>query len=114
MIPYEPTMGRWSPLQPPVMAALLADVNTPWWVAGGWALDLFLGFQTRSHDDLDVGILRRDVAAVIANLPGWELFEAKSAGALSLGRLRKSAPRGEFALVSPIQRHELVIRADAR
>ena len=71
-------MGRWSPLQPPVMAALLADVNTPWWVAGGWALDLFLGFQTRSHDDLDVGILRRDVAAVIANLPGWELFEAKS------------------------------------
>ena len=71
-------MGHWCPLQPRAVATLLANINAPWWVAGGWALDFFLGFETRSHDDLDVGVLRRDVTAVTANFPGWEFFEAKS------------------------------------
>ena len=39
----------------------LAPMNTcqtAWWVAGGWALDLFLGRMTRPHHDVDVAILR--------------------------------------------------------
>lgn len=75
---HEPTIGHWSPLKPPAVATLLANINMPWWIAGGWALDLFLGCQTRPHGDLDVGVLRRDVTAVMANLLGWEFFEARS------------------------------------
>jgi hypothetical protein len=52
---------------------------TPWWVAGGWALDLFMGQQSRPHKDLDLGILRRDVKAVLAALDGWEFFAASGA-----------------------------------
>jgi hypothetical protein len=70
---------------------LLSALRTPWWVAGGWALDLYLGQVTRAHKDLDIGIFRKDAAIVLATLPGWEVFEAKD-GVLS--RLAVSdAPR---------------------
>jgi hypothetical protein len=57
-------------------------VDVPWWIAGGWAIDLFMGAQTRTHKDLDVGVRRADAPRVIAALPGWEFFEAKD-GSLS-------------------------------
>lgn len=65
-------------MQPHEVAALLVEIDVPWWVAGGWALDLFLGSQTRSHADVDVGVLRRDIASVVERLPEWEIFEAES------------------------------------
>lgn len=64
-----------------------------WWVAGGWALDLFVGDATRSHEDLDIGIFRNDACAMMASLRDWEIYEAKG-GALS--RLDVgSAPRAD-------------------
>jgi hypothetical protein len=56
---------------------LLSALRAPWWVAGGWALDLYLGKVTRAHKDLDIGIFRKDAAVVLAALPGWEFVEAK-------------------------------------
>jgi len=65
--------GRWQPLSPPAAAALLAAQPAPWWIADGWALDLFLGGQTRAHDDLDVQILRRDQRRIRAALGAWDV-----------------------------------------
>jgi hypothetical protein len=75
---HGPAEGHWHALLPRGVVTRLAEVNVPWWVAGGWALDLFLGFTTRSHGDLDIGVLRRDIADVLARLAGWEFFEADS------------------------------------
>ncbi len=75
---HGPADGHWHPMRPDGIARLLTGVNVPWWIAGGWALDLFLGFQTRAHADIDVGVLRRNVSDVVAALSGWELFEASS------------------------------------
>jgi hypothetical protein len=36
----------------------------PWHVAGGWAIDLFLGRQRRAHKDWDVSIARADQFAL--------------------------------------------------
>jgi hypothetical protein len=57
------------------IAALMADVTRPWAFCGGWAIDLFLGRQTRAHKDVDVAIARRDQIAVQAYLMarGWHL-----------------------------------------
>ncbi len=55
----------------------MSAVDAPWWIAGGWAIDLFVGAQTRAHKDLDVGVRRADAPWVVAALPGWEFFEAK-------------------------------------
>lgn len=76
---------------PAEAAALLAHVDAPWWVAGGWALDLFLGGWTREHDDLDVAILRRDEARVRDALPGWDVELGDDERAL-LCRPRPDAP----------------------
>jgi hypothetical protein len=75
--PVQPAAGRWQALHPAQLARSLAQLRVPWWIAGGWALDLFLGRQSRPHQDLDVGILRRDAPQVLAALSSWEIFEAR-------------------------------------
>jgi Aminoglycoside-2''-adenylyltransferase len=56
-------LGRWRPWRPREVAAFFAMLPIPWWIAGGWAIDLFLGRQTRRHEDIDVLILRQDCHA---------------------------------------------------
>ena len=69
--------GSWRAVHPSDAPNILASTEAPWWIAGGWALDLFRGIPTRPHADLDVGVLRRDVASVLRSLFAWEVFEAK-------------------------------------
>ena len=59
------------PTQMPLLSAPF-----PWFVAGGWALDLFVGKNTRTHSDLDLGILRQDQRALQNFLVGWDLEKA--------------------------------------
>ena len=66
----------WRPTKPAEVQEWLRSFSRPWWIAGGWALDLFLGRITRAHGDLDVGIFRRDTLNACATLSDWELFEA--------------------------------------
>jgi hypothetical protein len=75
-------LGPWEPLAVRDLARLLAGASFPWWVAGGWAIDLFVGHQTRPHDDLDVLVLRRDQLAVQHALRGWDLHAADPPGTL--------------------------------
>jgi hypothetical protein len=60
-------------VRPAELPALLAGLEVSWWVAGGWALDLFLGRETRAHEDIDVAILRRDQLALHRHLLGRDL-----------------------------------------
>jgi hypothetical protein len=67
--PYlEAWSGAWTPQE---AAAHLKDVGVPWCVVGGWAIDLFLGRQTREHEDLEVAVLRDDFAAVRDHLTAF-------------------------------------------
>jgi hypothetical protein len=45
------------------VAEALSRLRAPWFVAGGWGIDLFLGRVTRPHADIDIAILRRDQEA---------------------------------------------------
>jgi len=51
--PYE---SKWRAWRPEDVARLLAGVRTPWYVAAGWALELFLGGEHREHDDLEIAV----------------------------------------------------------
>jgi uncharacterized protein (DUF952 family) len=53
--------------------AAMAGFDRPWWVAGGWALDLFLGHRTRPHADLEISVLAADQRALFEQLGGWDL-----------------------------------------
>ena len=77
MVSSIPAAGPWQALHPREVPPLLAAVTSRWWIAGGWALDLFVGTQTRPHEDLDIGILRLDAPQVVDSMTGWEFFEAK-------------------------------------
>jgi hypothetical protein len=55
------------------IAELLARSGRPFWLAGGYAIDLFLGRRTRAHQDLDVVIRRADQLVMQDALSGWDL-----------------------------------------
>ena len=70
------SLGVWQPWSPQDVAQFFALLTVPWWIAGGWAIDLFLGRQTREHEDIDVQILRRDQRVVRALFGGWDMQAA--------------------------------------
>jgi Aminoglycoside-2''-adenylyltransferase len=70
-------LGPWDPLRPQDAVSELAAWAAPWWVAGGWAIDLLLGRQTREHGDLDLLVLRRDQASVREELRDWDVHAAR-------------------------------------
>lgn len=69
---------------------LLNDLSIPWWIAGGWAIDLHVGTPSRRHLDTDVLILRKDQLTVQEHLSEWDLFKAAQPGLL------RPWPPGEF------------------
>ncbi len=70
------SLGRWQPWSPHDVARFLAQLAGPWWIAGGWAIDLVLGRQTREHEDIDIQVLRRDQHAVRTLFGGWDMQAA--------------------------------------
>lgn len=52
----------------------LAGLNIPWYVSGGWALNLFLGCVTRVHHDVDIVLARADQLALREYMTnrGWK------------------------------------------
>jgi hypothetical protein len=54
--------------------SLLSPLTVPWWIGGGWAIDLAAGKPTRPHGDIDVVLLERDEHALRTDLPGVDLL----------------------------------------
>jgi hypothetical protein len=48
-------------------------VHVDWWIAGGVAIDRFLDWVTRPHDDIDVEMFRRDREVLFTVFAGWDL-----------------------------------------
>jgi hypothetical protein len=71
----------WDAWRPEEITRMLAGVAAPWWVAAGWAIDLFRGEQTREHGDLEIAVpgTADGFGAVRAALAGYD-FEVVGAG----------------------------------
>src|SRR5260370_34929395 len=91
--------GVWQPWSVHEVAMLFSSVTVPWWIAGGWALDLFLGIQTREHEDIDVQILRRDQHPIRGLLQTWDMQAAHHITHQDRGTFRggETGPRLSFA-----------------
>lgn len=56
------------------VAAAMRRVEIWWAIAGGWAIDLWLGEQTREHHDVEVAVRRDDQTTAWDSLhDDWEL-----------------------------------------
>jgi hypothetical protein len=71
--PAAPLEQRWDPLSLEDVKRMLGPVSAPWWIAGGRALDMFIGHETRKHVDVDVAVLRRDQQAFREALGKWDV-----------------------------------------
>lgn len=61
-----------------IVNTLLAGLDCPWFVCGGWAIDLFLERVTRPHKDVDIAVARADQFKARDYLlrRGWKLDKA--------------------------------------
>ena len=80
----------WSPLSVEEVMTLMEGAPFFWCLAGGHAIELVVGESYRSHEDIDVVVLRGDLMAVQQHFAGWELFAADPPG--SLRRWAAGAP----------------------
>lgn len=73
---FAPDLDAWDAWRPEEIAVRLAgvDVDVPWCVAGGWAIDLFLGSQRREHDDLEIAVPADRFGPIEVALPCLEFF----------------------------------------
>jgi GrpB-like predicted nucleotidyltransferase (UPF0157 family) len=73
---------QFSPVQR--VAEELREMPCPWYICGGWALDIFLGSVSRVHLDVDVIVPRADQLIMQKHLTdrGWSLMTGSSAGRL--------------------------------
>jgi hypothetical protein len=71
---------RWDAWDPGEAARRFAHVQAPWYVAAGWAIDLFLGGQRREHEDLEVAIPAASLSEFAEALEGLEIYAVKVPG----------------------------------
>ncbi|MEU8571212.1 amino acid transporter [Streptomyces pathocidini] len=77
------------PERPEDVVAVFAKADFPWWIAGGYAIELAAGRELRPHGDLDVLVLRRDQDLVRDLMADWDLYVADPPGQ---GKLRPWRP----------------------
>lgn len=70
---FQALYGRWSPLDPAGLAALLGGSRVRWWIVGGRAARV--GASPRHHEDTDVAICLADLPALRSHLRDWHLWE---------------------------------------
>ena len=89
-------------LSPSEAAALFSGAPFRWWVAGGWSVEL--GSEPRRfHEDIEIGVPRRDVSALREWLHDYHLWDTHD------GSLRYLAAD----VVVPIDHEQLWMRRDA-
>ncbi|MFD7665030.1 nucleotidyltransferase domain-containing protein [Streptomyces sp. NPDC059788] len=80
--PHPPPLGPWDPAPLSEVVTRFSGARSAWWVAGGFAIELAVGRCFRSHDDIDVLLLRRDQRVVQEVLPDWQWWAADPPGTL--------------------------------
>jgi hypothetical protein len=98
----------------------MARFSAPWLVAGGWAIDCFLGRITRKHHDVDILVLRRDQCLLRAALREFPLRRVMPhpQGLINRGTMARWSPGEQLELpVHQINVYRAVdpylLRADA-
>lgn len=62
------------------VCSLLSSLTVPYWIIGGWAIDLAVGHVTRDHADVDVMVLERDKHALCSDLTEVDVEPARAPG----------------------------------
>ena len=83
------------------VATVMAGFPHPWYIAGGWAIDLFVGRVTRAHGDLELEVGRPDQRALHAYLAGWTWVKAAPRPGAAPGEDWEQTPWAESEWLEP-------------
>ena len=64
----------WEPWTPEHVASRLSGTSARWYVVAGWALDLFVGRQSRPHDDIEIGVPAESFPEIREILGDYEFY----------------------------------------
>ena len=73
---FKPDLKMWDPWGPEEVARRFGHIDVPWYIAAGWAIDLFLGSVRRDHEDIEIAVPCNRRAEVLDALDGFEFFAA--------------------------------------
>lgn len=85
---------HWSPLSLEAVQILFTNAPFQWAIAGGYAVEQFLGHSLRPHADIDVALFRDDQLKVQHWLQGWTLYAADPPGSLRPWQPEEFLPYG--------------------
>ncbi|MDM5295134.1 hypothetical protein QUF81_18580 [Peribacillus simplex] len=54
------------------ITSLMPGFNKTWFFAGGWTIDLFIGSETREHQDIEIALFREDQLYLKEYLKAWD------------------------------------------
>lgn len=74
--------SRWTPLTVTEVGQRFASAPFTWGIAGGYAIEQFVGRPIRAHDDMDIIVFRDEQLLVQRWLSGWQLYAADPPGTL--------------------------------
>jgi len=63
----------WDPLGLDDATELMRGFPATWWIVGGWAIDLFVGRETRDHSDVDIVVRRADQELLRERFAAWDV-----------------------------------------
>ena len=56
------------------IAEVMSGFPAHWCLCGGWAVDAWLGRQTREHGDIDISVFEDGQRALLGHFEGWHLI----------------------------------------
>ena len=89
-IPYE----KWQPLSVANVVTLLDNAPFQWCLAGGYAIELFIGESIREHGDIDIIVFRDEQLVAQSWLKDWRLYAADPPGSLRFWQYGEFLPIG--------------------
>ena len=106
----QPDIEAWESWHPRDFAPRMEDANFPWFMAGGWAIDLFLGMRTRDHEDLEIAVPSSFFETLPLRFPDFDFWIPQSGR--KLARMSPETLAGESHQTWAYERAAQVWRFD--
>lgn len=88
---------------------LMTDFKGKWCIAGGWAIDLYLDKETRTHGDIEILVFREDQEILKNHLKEWEISKVEEGKSSAWKHDRLELPVHELHAIHRMTGHKLEI-----
>lgn len=82
----------WDPLTPSEIFSILKGTDFKWWIAGGYAIENFVGRSFREHGDIDILICRSCLNLIRDTMSDWKLYPSDPPGRLRVWQPDETLP----------------------